>query len=53
MSYGSGTGSGAALAATGMAAGYSWLVAAGLVLVVAGALLIRVSFRRGRGPMAR
>ncbi|MEU0239384.1 LPXTG cell wall anchor domain-containing protein [Nocardiopsis sp. NPDC006198] len=53
MPYGYSTGSGATLAATGFAAGYLWLVVVGLVLVVAGALLVRVSFRRDRGPLER
>ena len=50
MPYGSAAGPGATLAATGFATGYFWLVATGLLLVVAGALIIRLSFRRGVGP---
>ncbi|RNL85784.1 LPXTG cell wall anchor domain-containing protein [Halostreptopolyspora alba] len=51
MPYEATGGSGATLAATGVATGYLWLVVTGLLLVVAGALLIRLSFRRHRGPI--
>lgn len=50
MPYGSAAGPGATLAATGFATGYFWLVAIGIVLVVAGALIIRATFRAGVGP---
>lgn len=50
MPYGSATGSGATLAATGLATGHLWLIAIGLVLTLVGALFIRVSFRADRGP---
>ncbi|WP_017571153.1 LPXTG cell wall anchor domain-containing protein [Nocardiopsis halotolerans] len=53
MPYGYTASSGGTLAVTGLATGYLWLIAVGLVLVVAGALLVRVSFRRDRGPMER
>ncbi|MBB4930565.1 LPXTG-motif cell wall-anchored protein [Lipingzhangella halophila] len=53
MNYGSTSGPGATLAATGFTTGYYWLVITGLVLVVAGALLIRLTFRRGVGPVER
>ncbi|MDA2804910.1 hypothetical protein [Nocardiopsis suaedae] len=53
MPYGSASGPGATLAATGVATGYTWLVATGLILVVAGALMIRLSFRRKTGPLER
>lgn len=51
MPYGGTAGSGATLAATGVASGYLWLVAAGLLMVVLGAFLIRFSFRPRRSPL--
>ncbi|TQN32701.1 LPXTG-motif cell wall-anchored protein [Haloactinospora alba] len=53
MPYDTVSGPGATLAATGIVTGYLWLVVAGLVLVVVGALLIRFTFRRGVGPVER
>ncbi|WP_150256259.1 LPXTG cell wall anchor domain-containing protein [Nocardiopsis deserti] len=53
MPYGYAASSGGTLAVTGLATGYLWLVVAGFLLVVAGALLVRVSFRRDRGPLER
>lgn len=50
MSYG--TVPGGTLAVTGLATGHVWLAVASLGLVVAGALLVRLSFRRGRSPMS-
>ncbi|WP_017589628.1 hypothetical protein [Nocardiopsis ganjiahuensis] len=50
MPYGSATGSGATLAITGFATGHLWVIAIGLVLTLAGAVLIRLSFRADRGP---
>jgi LPXTG-motif cell wall-anchored protein len=51
MPYGTTAAPGGTLAATGLATGYLWMVAVGLVLVVAGALLIRLTFRRHQGPV--
>ncbi|GAB2503078.1 LPXTG cell wall anchor domain-containing protein [Nocardiopsis aegyptia] len=50
MPYGSATGSGTTLAATGIATGHLWLIAVGLLVTVAGAVLIRFSFRADLGP---
>ncbi|MEU6393689.1 hypothetical protein [Streptomyces sp. NPDC046939] len=51
MSYGSIVGPGSTLAATGLATGQVWLVVTSFVAVVAGAALVRTSFRRGKGPV--
>lgn len=53
MPYGSTVGPGAGLAATGLATGQAWLLVASVTAVLLGALLVRVSFRRGRGPVER
>lgn len=53
MPYSSITGSGGVLAATGLAAGQAWLVVVCAVLVLTGAALVRLRFRRGRGPVSR
>ncbi|MDT0265006.1 hypothetical protein RM844_01750 [Streptomyces sp. DSM 44915] len=53
MPYGSVGGSGGALAATGMATGQLWLTVASVALVLLGVGLVRLSFRRGRGPVVR
>ncbi|MDJ1134885.1 LPXTG cell wall anchor domain-containing protein [Streptomyces iconiensis] len=53
MPYGSITGPGGMLAATGLAAGQMWLVVAGVAAVLMGALAVRLWFRRGMGPGAR
>ncbi|MFD4370619.1 LPXTG cell wall anchor domain-containing protein [Streptomyces sp. NPDC058486] len=52
MSYGSIGGPGGTLAATGMATGQAWLVAASAAFVLAGVTLVRFRFRRGRGPVS-
>ncbi|GAA4959548.1 hypothetical protein GCM10023205_23200 [Yinghuangia aomiensis] len=53
MPYGSVSAPGGVLAATGLATGQVWLVVVSLLLVLAGVLLVRLSFRRGRSPFAR
>jgi hypothetical protein len=53
MPYSSITGPGGALAATGLAAGQAWLVVVCAVLVLAGVVLVRLAFRRDRGPVSR
>ncbi|MEV5885299.1 hypothetical protein AB0L74_21635 [Streptomyces sp. NPDC052020] len=53
MPYSSITGPGGALAATGLAAGQAWLAVVCAVLVVTGVALVRLTFRRGRGPVSR
>ncbi|WP_181861140.1 hypothetical protein [Streptomyces diacarni] len=52
MPYGSITGPGGTLAATGLAAGQTWLAVLSGLLVLAGVLPVRLTFRRGRGPVA-
>ncbi|MFJ8133427.1 hypothetical protein [Streptomyces hydrogenans] len=51
MPYGSIVGPGSTLAATGLATGQIWLVALSVVAVVVGAVVVRTSFRRGKGPV--
>ncbi|MDX2546369.1 hypothetical protein ACOT81_36095 [Streptomyces sp. WI04-05B] len=51
MPYGSIVGPGSVLAATGLATGQVWLVAVSVVAVLVGAVLVRISFRRGKGPV--
>ncbi|MEV6259514.1 hypothetical protein AB0M42_01915 [Streptomyces sp. NPDC051784] len=51
MPYGSIVGPGSTLAATGLATGQLWLVAVSVAAVLVGAVLVRVSFRRGKGPV--
>ncbi|MEV0170336.1 hypothetical protein AB0I00_04280 [Streptomyces sp. NPDC050803] len=53
MSYASISTGGGTLAATGLATGQLWLVAASVCAVVVGAVAVRVGFRRGRGPVER
>ncbi|MGW7264919.1 hypothetical protein [Streptomyces sp. NPDC054842] len=53
MPYGSVVGPGSMLAATGMATGQLWLVVLSAVLVLVGTVLVRASFRRGKGPIER
>ncbi|MGW7518354.1 hypothetical protein ACWGJ2_22490 [Streptomyces sp. NPDC054796] len=53
MPYGSITGPGGTLAATGLATGQMWLVVLSVVAVLAGVVLTRTSFRRGKGPLER
>lgn len=50
MPYGSAA-TGGTLAYTGLAMGHVWLAASGLGLVLVGAVLVRLGFRRGRGPL--
>ncbi|GGZ82009.1 hypothetical protein ACH5AJ_14890 [Streptomyces rochei] len=51
MPYGSIVGPGSTLAATGLATGQIWLVVASVIAVLVGAIMVRVSFRRGKGPV--
>ncbi|MER8034836.1 hypothetical protein ACWEP8_28045 [Streptomyces hydrogenans] len=51
MPYASATAPGGTLAATGLATGQLWLVAASVGAVIAGAILVRLAFRRGKGPV--
>ncbi|GAA0274589.1 hypothetical protein GCM10010302_10210 [Streptomyces polychromogenes] len=51
MPYASATAPGGTLAATGLATGQLWLVAASVPIVIAGALLVRLAFRREKGPV--
>lgn len=51
MPYASVTAPGSTLAATGLATGQLWLVGASIATVIAGALLVRLAFRRGKGPV--
>ncbi|MEU9359511.1 hypothetical protein AB0D35_15590 [Streptomyces sp. NPDC048301] len=53
MPYGSIVGPGSTLAATGLATGQLWLVTLSVVAVLVGAFAVRVSFRRGKGPVER
>lgn len=50
MNYGSLANTGVSLTIGGIVLNQTWLVAAAAGLVLAGALLIRVSFRRGKTP---
>ena len=50
MSYGSAA-TGGTLAYTGLAMGHTWPAAAALGLVLLGSVLVRIGFRRGRGPL--
>ncbi|MCW2904339.1 MAG: hypothetical protein JWO67_6604 [Streptosporangiaceae bacterium] len=50
MNYGSLAATGASLTIGGIVLDQAWLVAVSFGLVLAGALLIRVSFRRGKTP---
>ncbi|HEU5027337.1 MULTISPECIES: hypothetical protein [Actinomadura] len=52
MPYGSAA-TGGTLAYTGFAMGHVWLAATGLGLVLVGTVLVRLGFRRGRGPLER
>ncbi|MFJ8859042.1 hypothetical protein ACIRD8_11460 [Streptomyces sp. NPDC102451] len=51
MPYGSIVGPGSTLAATGLATGQVWLVVASVSAVLLGAVTVRMSFRRGKGPV--
>lgn len=53
MPYASVAGYGTGLAALGFAAGNLWLVALCAAAVLAGALLVRCTFRRGMAPLDR
>ncbi|WP_369206085.1 hypothetical protein [Streptomyces sp. PU-14G] len=53
MPYSSLAGTGGVLAITGLAAGQVWLAVVSAVLVLTGAVLVRTTFRRGRGPVSR
>ncbi|MGW1642211.1 hypothetical protein [Streptomyces lavendulae] len=50
MPYASIAAPGGTLAATGLATGQLWLVAASVTAVILGAVLVRLVFRRGKGP---
>ncbi|MFG2668547.1 hypothetical protein ACGFY6_30465 [Streptomyces sp. NPDC048387] len=51
MPYASVTAPGGTLAATGLATGQLWLVGASITTVALGALLVRLAFRRQKGPV--
>ncbi|MEU9079575.1 hypothetical protein ACFYUY_21165 [Kitasatospora sp. NPDC004745] len=51
MPYASFAAPGTALAATGVAAGQIWPVVIATALVLSSIAAVRLSFRRGRGPL--
>lgn len=53
MPYASATAPGGTLAATGLVTGQLWLIAASVGAIVVGAAVIRLAFRRGKGPVDR
>ncbi|MEU3660926.1 hypothetical protein AB0E77_14420 [Streptomyces sp. NPDC032940] len=53
MPYGSIVGPGSTLAATGLATGQVWMVVISVVSVLVGTVMVRSSFRRGKGPAER
>jgi hypothetical protein len=50
MAYGSLAQTGTGLSLAGFALGQVWLVAAAFALTLLGAALVRLTFRRGKGP---
>lgn len=50
MTYGSLAGTGAGLSLAGVALGQVWLVGAAFALCLVGAGIVRLGFRRGKGP---
>ncbi|MDT9681139.1 hypothetical protein RND61_03470 [Streptomyces sp. TRM76323] len=53
MAYGSIMAPGGTLAATGLATGQVWLLAASVAAVLLGVVAVRLGFRQGRGPVER
>ncbi|GHE25513.1 hypothetical protein Shyd_86160 [Streptomyces hydrogenans] len=51
MPYASATAPGGTLAATGLATGQLWLVVVSVGAIAVGSIVVRLAFRRGKGPV--